>query len=261
MKVRHKNKLALIGMSACTAYFISRALLKNEFDYLDRVVICSFIPSHLYLTYRMLKAGRQIRKQPSFKRKIMKAYEQYDGLIASPLSSPLNRMILLRKILEDVNPENKTLVSLGGGLGIIESKFADLGSSVVNVDIYKKDLVRCKNKNPDVECILADGENLPFRDESIDILFSSGAAGHLDCPKVFEEACSVLKQDGIVKISTYSYTKFNRFSFYSLYNLYPTGKLAEMAKEAGFDNSKEEEHILTYMLFIPRKMTMMTAKK
>ena len=251
-------------MLGSAVYFTSRIFIQNAFDNLTNLAICTYLTSQTYLFYRTIRALRQIGEQPTLKSRISKAYEQLDGLMFYPSNNPLHRRKLIRKLLENVDPEGKILVSLGGNVGRIENKLAELGADVINIDTSVSGLEKCKKINPEIECVVADAESLPLKNNSADILFSSEAIGHFSPTEVFGEAHRVLKEDGVAQISTYKNTSYNRCvvrSGLGLYKLYPSGHLSSIAIDAGFNQANEKEYWSLSAFFEPRKMTMLTAKK
>ncbi|MDP8261807.1 MAG: class I SAM-dependent methyltransferase [Candidatus Ancaeobacter aquaticus] len=72
-----------------------------------------------------------------------------------------------------------------------------------------EDKIKLKNK---IELRKGDGENIPFEDKLFDVVLCRNALDHMDniC-RVMQEVARVTKDDGLVILSVYTYTKFIAF--------------------------------------------------
>ncbi len=88
----------------------------------------------------------------------------------------------LREFLKQYNKSDELIVNIGSG----NSKIAD---NIYNVDIFAYD-------NVDIVC---DIENLPFKNNSLDVIVNLAVLEHVPNPKkVIEEIYRVLKPNGVV---------------------------------------------------------------
>jgi len=71
------------------------------------------------------------------------------------------------------NLREKSILDIGGGIGIISSEI-DKSNFRINLDFHLDDLITCRNKtDPIVENVLATMKNLPFNDNSFDVVICS----------------------------------------------------------------------------------------
>lgn len=69
--------------------------------------------------------------------------------------------------------ENKIILDMGGGIGIISSE-SNKNNFRINLDFDLKDLKSCKEKiDPTIENVLATLKDLPFKDNSFDVIICS----------------------------------------------------------------------------------------
>lgn len=99
------------------------------------------------------------------------------------LVSPVCPTINLKKLIKKYVNDNKIkAINLGSG----NSKLSD---KILNIDIFSYD-------NVDIVC---DIENLPFKNNSIDVVFNIAVLEHVKNPeKVVDEIHRILKNDGVV---------------------------------------------------------------
>jgi len=267
---KYKNKIAFYSSFISPIYLFGKEIIPHKFLYsiepilnqIDKLALGVIWGSNFYFIYRKIRAEIEMLKQPNFKNKILKAYEQFDGLIGSPSNNSLYRKKLVENLIDNINPNDKNLVSLGGGSGKLENELVNQDFNVINVDISPKTLERCNNKNSNIKCIVADAENLPFREKCIDVAINNVAIGHLDPYKTFKETYRILKENSTIQMSTYANTKYNRVDvFTSLYKLYPEEELTTALIDSGFDGILKGELMSTSTLHLPLKMIVFTAKK
>lgn len=103
----------------------------------------------------------------------------------------------------------KRVLEIGPGGGGHSSLFALHGASVVAADITPERVMATNRKlgllGGNNRAYQADGENLPFKDDSFDIVYSNGVLHHSeDTDKCIEEVYRVLKPGGKAVIMLYS---------------------------------------------------------
>ena len=166
--------------------------------------------------------------------------------------------------------ENKVILDIGGGIGIISSELNN-SNSITNLDLSFEDLKISKNSYEEVSVINSSMINLPFADETFDIIICSHIleiAKEFDLKnenvkinsineyptvnRVLEQMYKILKKDGIGYITTpnNAYYKSSKLSYDELtialqkyfekkllyhYNTYP--KLSKKSTKLNLANS------------------------
>lgn len=100
--------------------------------------------------------------------------------------------------------DNYDLLNVGGSAGIIDNYLADHFHRVVGIDIDKPAISHAQAtfQRDNLEFRLADALDLPFADDSFDVVVCSHVYEHVPDPyKMFSEIKRVLKQDGICYFS------------------------------------------------------------
>lgn len=112
-------------------------------------------------------------------------------------------------VLDKIN-EGMTVLDLGSGAGFdcfLASKKVGMKGKVIGVDMTEKMIKKAKENAKkygynNVEFRLGDIEELPVEDNSVDIIISNCVINLApDKPKVFSEACRVLKESGKLVVS------------------------------------------------------------
>lgn len=93
-----------------------------------------------------------------------------------------------------VLPKGARILEIGGGTGLQAKQLSELGFKVETIDLpqstYSEDRVFPVKEY--------DGKNIPFPDDSFDVVFSSNVLEHIfDLDGIFSEFIRVLKPDGI----------------------------------------------------------------
>lgn len=95
------------------------------------------------------------------------------------------------------NVRNKTILDVGAGTGRLAVKLQAAGAKITALDISEKILNKLERKNIKIKIIVADAENLPFTDNSFDIVLAAFLLVHLKDPIIFfTESYRVLKSGG-----------------------------------------------------------------
>jgi Methylase involved in ubiquinone/menaquinone biosynthesis len=107
--------------------------------------------------------------------------------------------------------ENKTVLDIacgtGYGLGLLKQKAKHVTGVDVDIEAAKKAGIECNEKTA---VLLADGLNLPFEDESFEVITSFETLEHLhERPRFLSELKRVLCENGVLILSTpnANYTK------------------------------------------------------
>ncbi|MEH6891741.1 class I SAM-dependent methyltransferase [Bacillus sp. JJ864] len=102
-----------------------------------------------------------------------------------------------------VDVKEKRVIDIGCGGGIYTKQLALMGAAeVIGVD-FSNQMVQAAKENcahiSNISFIQGDAYNIPFADESFDIVLSRAVIHHLDhIPKFLQEAYRILKRNGIL---------------------------------------------------------------
>ena len=82
--------------------------------------------------------------------------------------------------IEKMRPERKRLiVDIGAGNGLFLEQDFPYKDRIIALDINIHDLLELGGKYPQVQCIVADAEQLPFKDGAIPIVFANAVIEHV----------------------------------------------------------------------------------
>lgn len=110
----------------------------------------------------------------------------------------------------ELDLEKMTALEVGCGGGILTEEIAKMGFITTGIDPSEQSLniavKHAQESNLTIKYEKGTGENLPFQDNSFDVVFCCDVLEHVsDLPKVIAEISRVLKKDGI-----FIYDTFNR---------------------------------------------------
>lgn len=104
--------------------------------------------------------------------------------------------------------QGKKVLDAGAGTGRISLKLHEAGARVTAIDISPEMLEQLHHKNKDIKTIEGDIENMPFEDETFDMVFSSLTLVHLKKIIPFLDECyRVLKDEGKLILVNVHYRK------------------------------------------------------
>jgi ubiquinone/menaquinone biosynthesis C-methylase UbiE len=105
--------------------------------------------------------------------------------------------VIFQDFLGAEDLKGKTLLDAGCGTGLFTTKAVERGADVTSIDIAPKLVEITKRKNPSVTAIAASIMELPFENNSFDIVISSDVIEHTPEPYVStKEMIRVLKPGG-----------------------------------------------------------------
>lgn len=111
--------------------------------------------------------------------------------------------------------QNKEILEVGSGRGIDSLRMAQRGAATYCVDFAQQALqitIGINSDLLDVHPVQADGEHLPFRDDSFDLVFSQGVIEHPgNNLKILQEQVRVARRGGYVLVDVP-----NRYSLQTL---------------------------------------------
>lgn len=137
----------------------------------------------------------------------------------------------LQNNLIEKTPLGENLVDIGTGTGEILKKINDKNNNslLIGIDVSKNMLLKAKEKVPNANLLIADAENLPFKNKSIDNIFFSLVFRHLNQENTTQELKRVIKKNGYVSILDLSKNKLLLFLFDKIFK--PFGRLIFSKKE------------------------------
>lgn len=128
----------------------------------------------------------------------------YNG-IHKEIFNPIEQKMIMIRLLRAIKINNIQLcLDLGCGTGNLTIKESSIFNKVIGLDISKEMIEILMEKTPDndrIELILADCENIPFKDNCINFLSMFSVLHHLpNFEKGLRESFRVLMDDGIIFI-------------------------------------------------------------
>lgn len=125
------------------------------------------------------------------------AAENYDKKEAY-LNSFEKRQFL--PLLGDI--KGKKVLDVGAGTGRFSIILQAAGADVTAMDVSEKMLAKLSKKNKKIKTVVGDAENMPFEDNSFDMVTAAFLIVHLKDPTRFlDEAYRILKNGGLLAIS------------------------------------------------------------
>ncbi|MEM1512316.1 MAG: class I SAM-dependent methyltransferase [Candidatus Jordarchaeales archaeon] len=126
------------------------------------------------------------------------------------------------------NLKGVRVLEVGAGSGVDSGFLAKLGAHVCAVDYATSSIIVSKWSTVNVQ--QADGETLPFRDESFDLVFSQGLIEHFKNPdRLIREKIRVTKRGGFIILDAPQK--------YSLYHIYKSFLVAIGCWPMGWERS------------------------
>lgn len=148
----------------------------------------------------------QLRADPDIRDQIIRAYLDEDVRAAAA------RFILSEEWRETcrwiefagANIDGAAIIDLGAGTGIVSFAFAQAGAALIYAlepdpsEVVGQGAIKHLTDNLPIEIISSYGEALPFRNQSIDIVYARQVLHHtFDLDLVLREAARVLKPGGV----------------------------------------------------------------
>ncbi|MFV1974770.1 MAG: class I SAM-dependent methyltransferase [Candidatus Scalindua sp.] len=141
-----------------------------------------------------------MKEQPGYQKDLSR---QSPILLDSRYKQPkIDKMLAILKNAGVISDERKNLVALDVGCskGLFTSAFANYFENVIGIDIdtHAMPMAQKENDLENVHFSYADSLNLPFRNDSIDLILCNHVYEHVPVPeKLFSEIHRVLKPDGV----------------------------------------------------------------
>lgn len=120
---------------------------------------------------------------------------------------------LINAILEKENLNNSLMLDIGGGSGRFAIPLHLKGKKVIVLDSSANALLSLKNNQNNLPIIRGNGEKLPFKSGTFDIILTIETIEYITDKQAFLEEChTILKKDGILIV-----TILNRLSYKMLH--------------------------------------------
>lgn len=104
---------------------------------------------------------------------------------------------ILRKMMENIQLEGKTILNVGSGYGFDTAILESLGASVVSSEFSPRLAAMARPATPESDWLVASGHALPFKEESFDITICQATLHHmLHISQCMAEMLRVLKVGG-----------------------------------------------------------------
>jgi ubiquinone/menaquinone biosynthesis C-methylase UbiE len=137
----------------------------------------------------------------------LKGFEKEDYLSQSRVRYDLEPFIITFGDFDSF--KNKRTLEIGVGLGSDHMLLAQAGALLTGVDLTERAINHTKRRfellNLKSNLFIADAENLPFKDDEFDAVYSYGVLHHSpDTQKCIDEVYRVLKPGGLAKIMVYN---------------------------------------------------------
>lgn len=137
----------------------------------------------------------------------------------------------VRKCLDKVNISSPVSLDIGCGGGIIAEDLATISQSTTGVDISQASLETARNhaklNGLDINYLQAYAEDLPFEDESFDLITCCDVLEHVnDVPKVISEISRVLRPGGVFVYDTVNRTLMSYLSLIFVAQDFPLTRFA-----------------------------------
>jgi SAM-dependent methyltransferase len=134
----------------------------------------------------------------------------------------------------------KRVLEVGVGAGTDFVNWVRCGAVATGVDLTEHGIALTRERlaleGLDAELRVADAENLPFEDESFDIVYSYGVLHHSpDTPRAVREVHRVLKRGGVARLMVYHYPSWVCFMVWGVHSL-AKGRVWESPRRTVFDH-------------------------
>jgi ubiquinone/menaquinone biosynthesis C-methylase UbiE len=112
------------------------------------------------------------------------------------------------RVMEFEKFRDARLLEVGCGMGTDLLQFARGGARCVGIDLTPRSIEITRHRfelyGTDSDFMISDGERLPFRDESFDVVYSNGVLHHTpDTGGAIREVRRVLRPGGVAKVMLY----------------------------------------------------------
>jgi SAM-dependent methyltransferase len=85
-------------------------------------------------------------------------------------------------VLRHAATQDQSALDVGAGTGLLAERLSDLGLGVVALDPFPQMLGQLRQRRPDIETVVAHGDDIPFPDDVFDLTYSVAVMHHIAEP-------------------------------------------------------------------------------
>ena len=85
-------------------------------------------------------------------------------------------------VLRQAAAHGQSALDVGAGTGLLAERLSDLGLGVVALDPFPQMLGQLRQRRPDIETVVAHGDDIPFPDDIFDLTYSVAVMHHIAEP-------------------------------------------------------------------------------
>jgi ubiquinone/menaquinone biosynthesis C-methylase UbiE len=85
-------------------------------------------------------------------------------------------------VLRYAATQGQSALDVGAGTGLLAERLSDLGLGVVALDPFPQMLGQLRQRRPDIETVVAHGDDIPFPDDVFDLTYSVAVMHHIAEP-------------------------------------------------------------------------------
>jgi ubiquinone/menaquinone biosynthesis C-methylase UbiE len=116
-------------------------------------------------------------------------------------------------VLRHAAREGQTALDVGAGTGLLAERLHDSGLAVVALDPFPEMLGQLQRRQPDIETVVAHGDDIPFPDDAFDLTYSVAVMHHIAEPglvaRTLGEMVRVTRPGG--RILVWDHNPLNRY--------------------------------------------------
>lgn len=108
----------------------------------------------------------------------------YDGVFATHIQEHYlrQRVAYIQRHVPAPGDTALTALDVGAGTGLLAERLSDAGLDVVALDPFPLMLEQLRGRRPGMRAVVAEGEAIPFPDESFDLTYSVAVMHHIADP-------------------------------------------------------------------------------
>jgi SAM-dependent methyltransferase len=85
-------------------------------------------------------------------------------------------------VLRHAAAQGQSALDVGAGTGLLAERLSDLGLDVIALDPFPRMLGQLRRRRPDIETVVAHGDDIPFPDDVFDLAYSVAVMHHIAEP-------------------------------------------------------------------------------